>query len=713
MSVIDLTTANAADYNGEVDFADAVNNNGKKILLGKGGFGEVVKVFVKGMPIARKVFTCDDAVRVWEHEISMLTQVAGCENIVAYLGHGRFSKPILDYKAHMPFIDFEVLNGESMWDLCHDDAKAISKYSSPASLGAAFNGMLEALSFLEAKGIVHRDIKPENIIQCSRGSRIVLLDFGIAEKATSEELIDGELFGTIGFHAPEVWRRLRISNKSDVFSMGVVFYRLLYGEKPVKITARAAALYDDYFNGVGNQEQMKNAVCVEMQHIYSKIAVPPTSRRYYPYTIPADLHAMVAMMLHEDSQLRPAASQLLTSDLFQSSHYGKIADIVLEKKNAQRKAAEHELKAQELKKIVGELRTKEAVLEAAAKNHKTTDDALRTVRAEMHVLKLKYDQQEASIGNLEAQNQGNVEKIRTLEMQKAKDSEEIQTLIAANAKAKEVEFALRQELVMAKGQAHKQLGMNTKVRLFCEEKVPAEIRKKIDGLQTELSDANAHLEQALQTNDALMENNESLEHKITDLEIRLAALQAETEEKEFKMQQEVAMYQSQNQQLQTSIDLMKWDSNISLYVEQNLGRGTDATTTPKTPIESSSAAKRARVSPNRLSEEVELLGEIGAKTTKYLEAVGDKESANKLLHWAWGRAVLNLAEEEPQACFALRRTPGEIVRGTSDFERWIMSVIIVAQNTYPNLAYKRMFHLATNRSVGEDQWQKIRRSIDI
>ncbi len=127
----------------------------------------------------------------------------------------------------------------------------------------------------------------------------------------------------------------------------------------------------------------------------------------------------------------------------------------------------------------------------------------------------------------------------------------------------------------------------------------------------------------------------------------MAALQAETEEKEVTMQQKLAMYEAQNQELQTSIDLMKWDSNISLYVEQNLGRGTDATTIPKTPIESSSAAKRARRSPNCLSKEVELMGEIGAKTNKYLEAVGDKESANKLLHWAWGRAVLNLVEEEP------------------------------------------------------------------
>jgi serine/threonine protein kinase len=90
-----------------------------------------------------------------------------------------------------------------------------------------------ALSNLHNVGILHRDLKPGNIMLRGDGS-IALIDFGLAKRMFPEEEITGseQIFGTPYYMSPEQGRGHEVDERSDVYSLGVIFFELLTGEKP-------------------------------------------------------------------------------------------------------------------------------------------------------------------------------------------------------------------------------------------------------------------------------------------------------------------------------------------------------------------------------------------------------------------------------------------------------------------------------------------------
>jgi serine/threonine-protein kinase len=88
--------------------------------------------------------------------------------------------------------------------------------------------LLKAVAYAHEQGIIHCDIKPENILLFD-GNRIRLTDFGIAKAA--QATINGAGTGTVGYMAPEQAMG-RPSARSDVFSIGLIAYRLLAGYWP-------------------------------------------------------------------------------------------------------------------------------------------------------------------------------------------------------------------------------------------------------------------------------------------------------------------------------------------------------------------------------------------------------------------------------------------------------------------------------------------------
>ncbi len=101
-----------------------------------------------------------------------------------------------------------------------------------------------ALGEIHEVGILHRDLKPGNIMLRSDDS-IALIDFGLAKRMRLQmEITDeGEIFGTPYYMSPEQGHGTGIDHRSDIYSLGVIFYEMLTGEKPFRADTAMGIIY--------------------------------------------------------------------------------------------------------------------------------------------------------------------------------------------------------------------------------------------------------------------------------------------------------------------------------------------------------------------------------------------------------------------------------------------------------------------------------------
>jgi serine/threonine-protein kinase len=90
----------------------------------------------------------------------------------------------------------------------------------------------DALDFAHGKGIVHRDVKPANIMRIDETQEVKVTDFGIARITSSSKTKTGVIMGTPSYMSPEQIAGKKVDGRSDIFSLGVVLFELLCGEKP-------------------------------------------------------------------------------------------------------------------------------------------------------------------------------------------------------------------------------------------------------------------------------------------------------------------------------------------------------------------------------------------------------------------------------------------------------------------------------------------------
>jgi len=150
--------------------------------------------------------------------------------------------------AGWPYIVTELIDGESLSAMISRGAVPVRKFLEIAVQCAA------GLSAAHAAGIVHRDIKPNNIM-IRRDGCVKILDFGIAKMtqarstvAAAGETTPGMVVGTANYMSPEQARGDALDLRSDQFSLGLVFYRMITGQPAFDRSSSAgtmAAIIED------------------------------------------------------------------------------------------------------------------------------------------------------------------------------------------------------------------------------------------------------------------------------------------------------------------------------------------------------------------------------------------------------------------------------------------------------------------------------------
>ena len=192
--------------------------------IGVGGFGTVYKgrdPFIK-RNVAIK--TCQSAEEEIKKRFFREAEFAG--NL-----HHRNITTIYDFGVTddgTPYIVQEFLTG--------DDLDKIIKRKEQISLKRKIRILLdvcEGLGYAHGSGIIHRDIKPSNI-RILDDETVKIMDFGIAKSMVSESTLTqtGITLGTASYLAPEQIRGETLDPRTDIFSLGVLGYELLTGQKP-------------------------------------------------------------------------------------------------------------------------------------------------------------------------------------------------------------------------------------------------------------------------------------------------------------------------------------------------------------------------------------------------------------------------------------------------------------------------------------------------
>ena len=176
---------------------------------------------------------------------------------IAGLLNSRFTVPVVDVgsDARGPFLVMEYVDGVDLRQLCRE---LQAQHALPMSIGQACSigaqaaRALEAVHSLEdhrgrALGAVHRDVSPQNILVGFDGS-VRLIDLGIAkaEHSLAGETAHGTLKGKPGYMAPEQVQFGELSDRTDIFALGVVVFELLAGERLYRgdLTTACRALLD-------------------------------------------------------------------------------------------------------------------------------------------------------------------------------------------------------------------------------------------------------------------------------------------------------------------------------------------------------------------------------------------------------------------------------------------------------------------------------------
>ena len=129
-----------------------------------------------------------------------------------------------------------------------------------------------------AKNIVHRDIKPQNIIISTDG-KVKVTDFGIA-RAVSENTIHSDVMGSVHYASPEQARNGYVSNRSDIYSLGIVMYEMVTGRVPFDGDSTVAVAIQHLQDEMDPPSKYAPNLPISLEQIIQKCTQKSPDRRY-------------------------------------------------------------------------------------------------------------------------------------------------------------------------------------------------------------------------------------------------------------------------------------------------------------------------------------------------------------------------------------------------------------------------------------------------
>jgi serine/threonine-protein kinase ULK/ATG1 len=151
------------------------------------------------------------------NEINILSNLESCPHIIKYFD---MLKTVNNF-----YFVYEYCNGGTLEKLLKEKGSLSERQAI-----AYFAQIVEAFRVLNKNNIMHRDLKPENLLL--HDGIIKLADFGFCKPLENEDEISKTMLGSPIYMAPEILKGESYSIKSDIWSLGVVLFRMLYGYCP-------------------------------------------------------------------------------------------------------------------------------------------------------------------------------------------------------------------------------------------------------------------------------------------------------------------------------------------------------------------------------------------------------------------------------------------------------------------------------------------------
>jgi serine/threonine protein kinase/TolB-like protein/Tfp pilus assembly protein PilF len=209
----------------------------------------------------------------------------------------------------LPYLSMEYVQGELLTDWCdaqHLDVRERLRL---------FLQVLEAVQYAHERHVIHRDLKPSNILVTNAG-QVRLLDFGVATLLDNDETASQTPLTAVYGHAltpvyasPELVRGDPVDAKSDIYSLGVVLFEILTGDRPYRLNARASS---------GALEQAIAAAEVSRpstQLSQEACIARATTHEQLTRQLRGDLDLIVLKALAKDPQARYTSAAAMADDL--------------------------------------------------------------------------------------------------------------------------------------------------------------------------------------------------------------------------------------------------------------------------------------------------------------------------------------------------------------------------------------------------------------